>query len=486
MLSYLIDDAFYYIVPAHSFAHGNGWSFDGITRTSGFQVLYGYLAAMVALIVGWSPVLPIAMAIVSTMALLTGVYLLLVRVGCLYGASTAGLAIVLMLVTPSVRWQITGGLEWSWLVLTTTLLVVALLLEQPKTWPVALTAFIAVLVRIDVAILVALFTLAIAGRNARMVVSAAAGASAAIALTAVNSWLITGSWISNSMAAKQYWASTTEFLPAIAWARLMAVTGPGFVLTELQSAVSLRSFVVIAAITAGAALLSVREWRKDARRGSLAIASTAAIAAYTFAYAWGVDIIRDNYAGNIFVPMFVLTCATLSAAGKYGSGVAAGIGVTAIALTIASPWRAPYQLHIANSAALLIAGVPATARVAAWNAGLAGWQTGKRVTNLDGLANADVVEPMRTGTLACYLREARITHIMDYGFMFAGQIDTGFSRDEESRRRMLLRRNGYDSAELYRCTSLIKSAPAAELPSEYRLFALDTECLAAVCGALRR
>jgi hypothetical protein len=29
MLSYLIDDAPYYLVPAHSFAHGQGWTHDG-------------------------------------------------------------------------------------------------------------------------------------------------------------------------------------------------------------------------------------------------------------------------------------------------------------------------------------------------------------------------------------------------------------------------------------------------------------------------
>jgi hypothetical protein len=43
MIGYLNDDAFYYLIPAHSFAHGAGWTFDGLTRTSGFQLLYGYV-----------------------------------------------------------------------------------------------------------------------------------------------------------------------------------------------------------------------------------------------------------------------------------------------------------------------------------------------------------------------------------------------------------------------------------------------------------
>lgn len=485
MLSYLFDDAFYYLVPAHSFAYGEGWSFDGITRTSGFQVLYGYVAAAVALVTGLTPALPIVMAVVSAAALIAGAHLLLTRAGHLYGPTIAAASLLVLLASPYVFRQITGGLEWSWVVMATTLCVGALLEDRPRAWLVALTAFAAVLVRVDLALFIAIFTLAIAGRNMRSVVSAAAGAAAAIALTALNSWLITGAWTPNAVSTKQFWASTTDFLPAVSWPRLMRVTGPGFVITELRALLSVRSFLMFAAIGAGIIALCVLERRKDARRAGLAIASTIAIGAYTLAYARGANIMGDHYSGAIMVPVFVLTCALLSAAAAYRRVVAMGIGLAAMALSVRGPWRAPGHLGIALGAPVLIAAVPPESRVAAWNAGLAGWQSGKRVTNLDGLANAEVVSSMKDGTLACYLRDTRITHIMDYGFMFAGQIDTGFSSDEGARRRMLMRRNGYDSARLYGCTSLIKSVPDPEIPSQYRLFALDPECVSAVCGIPR-
>src|SRR5262245_16894029 len=102
MLAYLFDDAYYYLVPAHSFAHGQGWSFDGITRTSGFQVLYGYLAAVVARVTGLSPALPATMAVVSALALLAGIYLLLARLGRVYGAPIAAPAVLLLLASPYV------------------------------------------------------------------------------------------------------------------------------------------------------------------------------------------------------------------------------------------------------------------------------------------------------------------------------------------------------------------------------------------------
>jgi hypothetical protein len=337
-----------------------------------------------------------------------------------------------------------------------------------------------VLVRVDLAVFVAVFALALAPR-ARVVACAAGGAAFAVALTALNSRAITGNWIPNSVATKQFWASSSDFLPAVTWSRFMRGSGPGFVLTELRAALSLRSLVIMTIAGAGVLALCAREWTRDPLRGRLALGSIIAIAAYTLAYARGSNVIGDHYSGSIFVPMFVLTCALLLWAGPYWAAAAAAIGVAAIVLSLDTVWRAPYQLGIAEGAPALIAQVPQGSRVAAWNAGLSGWQTGKRVTNLDGLANAEVVPAMRTGTLACYLRDARITHIMDYGFMFAGQIDTGFSADEESRRRMLMRHNGYDAAKLYRCTTLVASHAVAEVPSQYRLFALNSGCVAALC-----
>ena len=39
------DDAFYYLVPARSFATLGRWTFDGVEPSSGFHLLWGYLLA---------------------------------------------------------------------------------------------------------------------------------------------------------------------------------------------------------------------------------------------------------------------------------------------------------------------------------------------------------------------------------------------------------------------------------------------------------
>jgi hypothetical protein len=483
MLAYLFDDAFYYLIPAHSFANGQGWSFDGITRTSGFQVLYGYVAAAVARLTGLTSALPAAMAGLSALALLAAMWVLTTRLGRVYGAKTAGLAALLLVASPFVFQQLTGGLEWTWLVLATALFTSTLLEDNARAPVAALAAFVAVMVRVDLAIFIAIFTLALCRGNVRVVASAAAGASAAVLLTGLNSQLITGRWVPNAVATKQFWASTSDFLPAVAWPRLMRVTGPGLVLTELRTLLGLRSVFVMAAFAGAAVALCAAERYKGTQRFGLAIASTVAIVAYTAAYARGVNIMGDHYSGAIALPMFVLTCALLSACGRFQPAGAGAIGAAALALCINMSWSRPGHLGIAQNAATVFAAAPLDARVAAWNAGLAGWETGKRVTNLDGLANAEVVDAMQAGTLACYLADRRVTHIMDYGFMFAGQIDTEFSGNEEARRRMLKLRNGYDPAKLYRCATLIRSAPDPEIAAQYRLFALNAGCLATLCGA---
>jgi hypothetical protein len=139
------------------------------------------------------------------------------------------------------------------------------------------------------------------------------------------------------------------------------------------------------------------------------------------------------------------------------------------------------HLVLARHADELFAQAPSGARVAAWNAGIAGWRTGGHIMNLDGLANASVVEPIKAGRLACFLSEQRVDHFLDFGFMFAGEIDPGFG-DAAASHQILLDRNGYDSATLYRCLTVKATADDDTVPgSTYRLFSIDPHCLAALC-----
>jgi hypothetical protein len=67
-----------------------------------------------------------------------------------------------------------------------------------------------------------------------------------------------------------------------------------------------------------------------------------------------------------------------------------------------------------------------------------------------------------------------------------GQVDTAFSDNEGARRQMLIERYGYDPQALYRCAAIKDTAPdEAVRNSRYRVFAVDQECVAALCAARR-
>jgi hypothetical protein len=496
MMGYFNDDAFYYLVPAHSFAHGQGWTFDLVTRTSGFQVLYGYGSALAAAFTGYTRALPVVMGISSAAALLGAVWLLLRSGSRLYGGAIAAVAVALTFAAPRGFLQITAGLEWGWAVFMTAWFVWTVTRPAPSPASAALAAFLTVLTRIDLSVFVAIYAITIAvsrwqhdsaarSSSLTLVAAAGAGAWAAVALTLINSWLITGVWMPNSVAMKMHWSRVNEFLPAVSWNFIVSSTGTGAVLTSLITEVGIRSFVVMGASLGIAIWTCAAEWRQGTERRALTAASLAAIAAYTIAYARGINMMADHYSAGIVVPLALMTCASLAALGRHWRLAAALWGV-GVAITAAmGHWRGnTAHSLIATHAPRLVATVPAESRIAAWNAGIAGWQTGKRVMNLDGLANAGVVEPIRSRTLVCYLAEQRVSHLMDFGFMFPGQIDTSFGSNLPE---LVETRNGYESAALYGClTQLAAVDDDAVRGARYRLFAINPGCLATICARVRR
>jgi hypothetical protein len=504
MLSYMYDDAFYYLVPAYAFAHGHGWTLDHLTRTSGFQLLYAYVAALASLLTGYTRSFPIVMTWFSAAALLSGVRLVLTRAGRLYGAAIASAGVALAIAAPRAFLQITSGLEWGLAVFMTAALLAALLRHdsRPRTLAaVAAAALCLALTRADLSIFVAVFTLSIAWsrwregvislRGAMALCAAAAGAVlVAFAVTALNSRTITGRWIPNSIAMKEFWSRTNEFQPAIDWNMILSCTGPGTVLTSAINGFGVPSRYPMALFALVVLLVCRSEWRKGGDRRALAIASAVTVAAYTAAYARGVNLVFDHYSAGIMVPMALMTCGFLAWCGRGWQPATAALAVSIVlcAFLVKDSWPThPAHSVIGRHAAELFGHVPAASHVAGWNVGIASWKTGGNVTNLDGLANAGVVEPIQTGTLACFLSDKNIDFLMDFGFMFPGQIDTAFSSDEELRRRLHIQRNGYDPALLYRCTTLTATADDSTVPnSRYRLFHLNSGCVTALCPRVVR
>lgn len=186
-------------------------------------------------------------------------------------------------------------------------------------------------------------------------------------------------------------------------------------------------------------------------------------------------------------PVAFLTCGMFAMSRRFWPVVAGAMAAGVLVISVRTSWTgSPAHLVIARNAGPLFETLGNDSRVAGWNVGIASWKTGGRVMNLDGLGNDQVVQPIQTGSLACYLAAMQVSHLMDFGFMFPGQIDTAFSSDEEARRLLHLQRNGYDSRKLYRCLEVSAAArDEAFTLSTYRLFAVDQNCVAALCPHAR-
>jgi hypothetical protein len=77
-----------------------------------------------------------------------------------------------------------------------------------------------------------------------------------------------------------------------------------------------------------------------------------------------------------------------------------------------------------------------------WNAGIISYFSGRKVTNLDGLTNDDLLPYIRSNRLLSYVQRIRIDQIVDFEVMMA----------EKYRRR-----GGYDVPSWSKCVRKIRS-----------------------------
>ena len=152
LITWIPDDAFYYLQPAWNAAHGAGFSFDGIEPTYGFQPLWAVLLA------GLAAVAPSKASLV-TLALLTGAVVHLAAGAMLFawfaraGASRGGLvAAGLWLLNPDLVRMQTTGMESG---LVAALLLATLLLLDPRRRPALLGATLGALFLARVSMLLA-------------------------------------------------------------------------------------------------------------------------------------------------------------------------------------------------------------------------------------------------------------------------------------------------------------------------------------------
>ncbi len=451
-ISFVPDDAFYYLGFGRGLATRGRWTFDGgVSPSSGFHVLQGYVAASCwALFHGLSDNAPVYALMGVSAACAVLAMLVCTRVVARVFGEHATLAVALVFLGKNALVCGASAMEWSVAVLMLALVSeLAIMPAQSRasgSLVACVCAFLAVLARSDSALWVGVAAVAslvaYGASGIKRSVALCAGATFGSAAVAVQAHAITGVWLQDSVVAKLSWAAQrgvdlSGALNTIAMATGVSWLGKGFDRGVLLT-------LTLAAL-AGAAVVH-GERRVALLTGALTLLGTLALGAKNSGG------LQYWYTDAAVVPCCLIWAAALAEVQHRANPplrwVAAGVAVCCFGnLTLASagPWQnQPALLHAALHLNL---DEWSMCRVGAWNAGIIGYYRGHDVINLDGLANHDALIASSRGRLSEYLTASRVRYIVDFGAMLE--------------RKEFRERGGYDRPEDLRLTE-VERAPASD------------------------
>ncbi len=421
-IAFVPDDAYYYLGFGRGFASTGHWTLDGgVSCSSGFHLLQAYLAAAC-----WAACHRIsADAPVRALLLLSSVFNALSALVCLRFLTRlfgpwASLAVLLVFTSKNALICGMSGMEWSLAVLSLALAAELALssnsgAKHRNAHGVVLGLF-AVISRSDnllwvfVAIGAGLLTLG--WRHSYRLAALGCGALLGSFVIALHSYVITGSWIQDSVLAKLHWGAHRGLDLANSLNTFGMATGVSFLGKGIDC------FVLVGLVLWG---VFRAYFESGARRAALLLASFTIVAALVSG-AGNSGGLQYWYTAAVVLPCCILWASLIApiCALRLGVRGAPLIGVLAsLSANIASARLGPWQ----NQPALLHAALRLQTedwsawRVGAWNAGILAYYRGHDVINLDGLANHDALIASQRGKLREYLADTRVRYIVDFAAM---------------------------------------------------------------------
>lgn len=442
LVRYLSDDAYYYYKVALNLAAGHGFTFDGLTRTTGVHPLFAVLLAGLQQLLHLSPngMVTAALLLNGTCFYLAGLFLYRAA-AALWNPAAALCAGLAWFSNPHAILLVATGLEGSLYAACLAALLWRMAASPPASMRVAVGQWIGlgvcgafcVWARTDAIIVLVVLALYPAcfrsGKPGERRVS-----SAVLMIASLGAW---GAWM---------WycrESTGQAFSGSAGMKMMqrqlAVAGlplwqqGGISLTILAAwlgksliKVPLFKYAVVLAIATGAG-------RGGLRRHPLpALVATAwlawcvlgcayacllpriwtwyyapALVVFTLATAWvwrsALDRRSAGTPGAARLRCGLVVILAIAALESYGYLATKGIR-----------GRNRYQIQALATAEWMRDNLPPGAIAAAWNTGIYGFYSGRTVINLDGLINDDMLEWLRSGRpVADYLRRRNVRYIVD-------------------------------------------------------------------------
>ncbi len=417
LVRHLKDDSFYYFQTARNIASGHGSTFDGINRTNGYHPLWMLNLLPLYWLFPADAISPLRMALLLMACYHVGTAVILYRtLAPFHGVGTAVAGALAWALCPPILRLSFDGLESSLysVVLASLIFVVAVRFKDAwgawvldtvsrGTWLVAgLLLAATLLARLDAVFVAGGLGLALGVawlRGRRRDITPAI-------LLSLPSVVLCGAYLGHNYVAfghvvpvsgllkRPEMESTMWVLGRLLWpldpvaARLGVV--PTFVVALLVLAIAT---IAIASLPGGRQALGIVVRRHD-------WLILGAISLYAYCSLSGTP-----YASWYYVPLILLFFVAGTEVVAFAGAAAAGRGIARLGLPMAlasviagiyiglarmefDPRKNDVSSELLSSAAWVSASLPDAAIGAAWNAGVLGYFSGRRVVNLDGLINS--------------------------------------------------------------------------------------------------
>ena len=268
------------------------------------------------------------------------------------------------------------------------------------------------------------------------------GSVAGLGLVALHTHWISGQWVQSSARQKLWWSQLSGFSTAPV-RRLLLGSLNGSVYLDWHPGLGTKVAWSVATLLGVGVCLA---WRRRPQQRVWIAAVLLATCGYAVLYRYNSAAMQGWYLANFEVPLALLAGAGFAEFARFS------YRPTAVAAMLLCGWGiiGSEAGHTRDMAEFYRAGMylrdhPELRPMGAWNAGMIGYFSGGRVTNLDGLVNDRIHDYARNGRLLDYVQARKLKTVMDFPTMV----------DPEAMRRdgppRLAERGGYGDGRLQDC-----------------------------------
>ena len=423
-MSYVPDDAFYYMQLGSEFQRSGRWSFDrGRTLTAGFHPLFGYLNAIIErwLVDRSDAALDVRFTVHAALATATTLGALALLAATAFRVFPHGVLAALLWVgcAGGVFLLPFQAMEWPYAVLGGALLARAIAARY-AAW-IAPAIVLGCACRTDFVVAGGCLAVAIYSTDPRLrharararLLAAIVGSALGALATTIHSWAISGHLVQSSARIKAYWGAVVGYQPLYGLEPASYALSPGFLLTRVLD-------FGPATLLPLAASVGVMAWsarRAVAQRGwhGVVLFRWGALCALAYPVVYGKigTAAQCWYSAHFFTAFFLLVAAIADAATERTRSILVALGALLAVVNVWDARRPPWNATGALALARSLGDNTAVQIGAAWNAGTRNFLGGEKLVNIDGLVNDDVYPYVVRGRLHCYLVHEQIPFVVD-------------------------------------------------------------------------